>query len=46
MLKIKYQIGKKIGQILILLYHPQIVFEVTDNLSQSRGDGGFGSSNN
>jgi len=43
---IDYQIGERIGQILILLY-PQIIFEATDNLNQSiRGEGGFGSSGN
>jgi dUTP pyrophosphatase len=39
-----YEIGDRIGQILILPY-PQIEFELTDNLSDSeRGLGGYGSS--
>jgi dUTP pyrophosphatase len=39
-----YEIGDKIGQILVLPF-PLIEFEETDELSESvRGEGGFGSS--
>jgi len=40
----KYQIGDRIGQLIILPY-PQIEFEEVEELSSSeRGEGGFGSS--
>jgi len=39
-----YQIGERVGQIMILPY-PEIVFEMAEELGISdRGDGGFGSS--
>ena len=38
-----YEIGEKIGQIIIIPY-PNIEFKEVDNLSETlRGDGGFGS---
>ena len=38
-----YEIGDRIGQIMILPYL-QVEFQESDNLSEtSRGDGGFGS---
>jgi dUTP pyrophosphatase len=38
-----FQVGDRVGQLIILPY-PSIVFEETDELSDSdRGDGGFGS---
>jgi dUTP pyrophosphatase len=41
-----YEVGDRVGQIIILPY-PQIEFELVENLSDSdRGDGGFGSSGN
>jgi dUTP pyrophosphatase len=43
---VKYQVGDKIAQLLILPY-PSIEFEETDELSSTeRGDGGFGSTGN
>ena len=40
----EYEIGDRIGQIIIMPY-PQIMFNVVDELSSSdRGIGGFGSS--
>jgi len=40
---VDYQIGERIGQIIILPY-PQIIFEEVDQLSATeRGKGGFGS---
>jgi dUTP pyrophosphatase len=42
----KYQIGDRIGQIMIIP-HPTIEFEEADELSDTeRGDGGFGSTGN
>ena len=39
-----YEIGDRIGQIIIMPY-PQVTFKVVDELSSSdRGVGGFGSS--
>jgi len=41
-----YEIGDRIGQIMILPY-PLVEFQESDNLSEtSRGDGGFGSTGN
>jgi len=41
-----YQIGDKIGQLVILPY-PQITFEEVDELSSTdRGEGGYGSTGN
>jgi len=38
-----FQVGERVGQLIILPY-PTIMFEETDELSDSeRGDGGFGS---
>jgi dUTP pyrophosphatase len=43
---VKYKVGDKIAQILIMPY-PSIEFEETDELSSTeRGDGGFGSTGN
>jgi dUTP pyrophosphatase len=43
---LKYKVGDKIAQILIMPY-PSIEFEETDELSSTeRGDGGFGSTGN
>lgn len=42
----RYEVGERIGQILILPY-PQINFIESDTLSETdRGDGGFGSTGN
>ena len=39
-----YQVGDRIGQLIIIPY-PQVVWEVVDELSETeRGEGGFGSS--
>lgn len=41
-----YQVGERVGQIMIMPY-PQISFEEIDDLSVTeRGEGGFGSTNN
>lgn len=41
--KISYNVGERIGQIIILPY-PQIVFEEAEELSETeRGNGGYGS---
>ena len=41
-----YEVGEKVGQIIILPY-PQITFEEVDELSSTdRGEGGFGSTGN
>jgi dUTP pyrophosphatase len=43
---VKYKVGDKIAQLLILPY-PSVEFEETDELSSTeRGEGGFGSSGN
>jgi dUTP pyrophosphatase len=40
----EYEIGDRIGQLIILPY-PQIEFQEVDDLGETeRGDGGFGSS--
>ena len=41
-----YEVGDRIGQLVIIPY-PQITFEEVDDLSDSqRGDGGYGSTGN
>ena len=44
--KISYNVGDRIGQIIILPY-PQIEFEEAEELSETeRGNGGYGSTGN
>ena len=44
-LKVSYNVGDRIGQIIILPF-PQIEFEETEELSETeRGNGGYGSTN-